>query len=78
MSVRRALEHARSVNESVYVLTRTHSDDDRAYLEKRGADEAVVGELELALELGRRALVQFGVSPDIVEQSVTGMRKSAD
>lgn len=74
MAVRRALDHAREVNPGLAVLARTHSDDDRIQLQARGADEAVVGELELALELGRRALDRFQVDRQDAERSIAEVR----
>jgi CPA2 family monovalent cation:H+ antiporter-2 len=75
MAVRRAVEYAREVGRATTVLARTHSEEDRAFLQRKGADEAVVGELELALELGRRALRRLGVAPDDVERSVVEARR---
>lgn len=76
MAARRALEHAREVNEPLVVLARTHSDEDRRFLEAKGAQEAVVGELELALELGRSALERFEVAAEVIEQSIDDARRS--
>jgi CPA2 family monovalent cation:H+ antiporter-2 len=76
VAVRRALDHAREVNRDVTVLARTHSYEDRGFLEEKGADEAVVGELELALELGRRALTRFQVDPGEAEASITNVRRT--
>jgi CPA2 family monovalent cation:H+ antiporter-2 len=78
MAVRRALDYAREVNQSVMVLVRTHSYADRAFLEGRGADEAVVGEMELALELGRRALERFDVSVEMSERAIADLRHATD
>jgi len=74
MVVRRALEFVREVNPEVSVLVRTHSYADRLVLERSGATEAVVGELELALELGHRALERFAVSPSEITESVVAVR----
>ncbi|KYG02935.1 hypothetical protein BE21_53980 [Sorangium cellulosum] len=76
MAVRRALEHAREVSKGATVLARTHTHEDRAFLQERGADEAVVGEMELALELGRRALQRFRVEPSVVERSIAAARRT--
>jgi len=76
MAVRRALEHARSVSKAATVLARTHSHEDRQFLEGKGAHEAVVGEMELALELGRCALERFGVERDAIERSLTEIRRN--
>ncbi|RIL01427.1 MAG: hypothetical protein DCC71_17710 [Proteobacteria bacterium] len=74
MVLRRALEYARDVNPSLAVLARTHTYEDRDYLERHGAAEAVVGELELALELGRCALHRFGVAPEAIAASLAKTR----
>lgn len=76
MAVRRALEHAREVGKAMTILARTHSYEDRRFLHEKGAHEAVVGELELALELGRRALERFGVGREDVERSLTKTRRT--
>lgn len=76
MAVRRALEHARAVSNAATVLARTHSIEDRRVLQRHGADEAVVGELELALELGRRALDRFGVETEVIERSIAEVRRT--
>lgn len=78
MAVRRALEHAREVGNGTTVLARTHSYEDRGFLRLKGADEAVVGEMELALELGRRALERFDVARDDVERSLVEVRRTLD
>lgn len=75
MATRRALEQAREVGRAT-VLARTHSYEDRNFLQAKGADEAVIGELELALELGRRALQRFAVDVNQVEQSISETRRS--
>ncbi len=76
MAVRRALEHARELGRATTVLARTHSYEDRKFLHEKGADEALVGEMELALELGRRALERFGVPKDEVERTLTATRRT--
>lgn len=76
MAVRRALEYCREVAPTVTLLARTHSEEDRAFLETRGADEAVVGELELALGLGRRVLGCYAVDPGAIEGSLSDARRA--
>jgi monovalent cation:H+ antiporter-2, CPA2 family len=75
MAVRRAVEHAHQINKSITVLARTHSNEDRKYLEAHGVAEAVFGETELALELARRALERFGVRHQEAEHSVAAARR---
>jgi CPA2 family monovalent cation:H+ antiporter-2 len=76
MTVRRAVEYAREANRSITVLARTHGDDDRRHLEAHGVEEAVLGETELALELGRRALERLDVEPGDAEHSVEQTRRA--
>jgi monovalent cation:H+ antiporter-2, CPA2 family len=76
MAVRRALEHARDVSPEITVLARTHSYEDRLFLQGNGANEAVVGELELALELGRSALERFDLGAEIIGRSIDDVRAS--
>jgi len=52
---------ARRVNPGLDTVVRTHSDDERAYLEKLGVGEAVMGERELARAMSRYALRSCGV-----------------
>jgi CPA2 family monovalent cation:H+ antiporter-2 len=77
MAVRRAVEHARQRNPGIEVLARTHSDRDRDFLEAHGVADAVVGETELALELGRRALARFGIAGAEAESAVADQRAIA-
>jgi CPA2 family monovalent cation:H+ antiporter-2 len=53
------------VNPGVEVLVRTHSDEEREFLEAMGAARALVGERELAISLAREALRRFGVAHDM-------------
>jgi monovalent cation:H+ antiporter-2, CPA2 family len=53
---RAILEQARRLNPSIVSVVRTHSEEERAYLERAGADLAVVGERELAHTMARYAL----------------------
>jgi CPA2 family monovalent cation:H+ antiporter-2 len=61
---RRVLELARERNPRIGVVIRTHSSDELAYLIRQGVDRAVMGELELALEMTDYALRTLGVSED--------------
>ncbi|HKU16576.1 MAG TPA: YbaL family putative K(+) efflux transporter [Steroidobacteraceae bacterium] len=62
--VRRILELARERNARIAVVVRTHSSSELAYLIRQGVDRAVMGELELALEMTDYALRSLGVSED--------------
>jgi hypothetical protein len=48
-----------------------------AFLRQRGVGEAVMGELELALEMSRHALRRFGVSAMETLAIVQGLRERA-
>jgi CPA2 family monovalent cation:H+ antiporter-2 len=61
---RRILELAREHNPRIAVIVRTHSASELAYLTRQGVNRAVMGELELALEMGESALRILGVSEE--------------
>jgi monovalent cation:H+ antiporter-2, CPA2 family len=61
---RRILELARSKNPKIAVVVRTHSAGELAYLIRQGVDRAVMGELELALEMTNYALRSLGVADE--------------
>ncbi len=62
---RAILAMARSLNSTAEIIVRTHSDEERAYLEANGAERAFVGERELAVSLTRFALRELGVAHDM-------------
>ena len=76
MVARLVVDHARRLNPSIAVVARTHSDDERKQLFEMGVDEAVMGELELALELARRALESSGIDPERVQHVIDQVRRS--
>jgi monovalent cation:H+ antiporter-2, CPA2 family len=61
---RRILELARAINPQIAVVVRTHSSTELKYLIRQGVDRAVMGELELALEMTNYALRSLGVSDE--------------
>lgn len=61
---RRILELARARNPKISVVVRTHSSTELKYLIRQGVDRAVMGELELALEMTDYALRSLGVSEE--------------
>jgi CPA2 family monovalent cation:H+ antiporter-2 len=61
---RRILELARAKNPKIAVVVRTHSYPELKYLIRQGVDRAVMGELELALEMTNYALRSLGVSDE--------------
>jgi CPA2 family monovalent cation:H+ antiporter-2 len=62
LSIRRIVEVARERNPEIDIVVRTHSQSERRHIEAQGADQAVVGELELAMEMSRHTLRRFGVA----------------
>lgn len=61
---RRILELARAKNPNISVVVRTHSSAELKFLIRQGVDRAVMGELELALEMTDYALRSLGVSEE--------------
>jgi monovalent cation:H+ antiporter-2, CPA2 family len=53
---RAVVEQARRLNPSIVSVVRTHSEEERAYLERAGVDMAVMGERELARTMARYAM----------------------
>lgn len=74
---RQIVDHARSLNPEVHLVVRTHSERERAHLLETGVDEAVIGELELALELGRRALLAARVEEQTVLSAIDRVRRTS-
>ena len=64
---RAILALARRLKPDIEVIARTHSDEERTFLETNGAEHALVGERELAVSLTRHALRRFGVAHDMEE-----------
>ncbi|MCS7003500.1 MAG: NAD-binding protein, partial [Dehalococcoidia bacterium] len=75
---RLAVEYARQVNARLSIVVRAHSLDERDYLLRRGVQEVVVGELELAFELTRYTLQRFGVSAQETRVIVQRLRADAE
>jgi monovalent cation:H+ antiporter-2, CPA2 family len=74
LAARRIVEQARQQRKDLDVLVRTHSLAELSMLRKHGANEAVLGELELALEMTRHTLHRFGVSAMEVTATVNRLR----
>lgn len=74
VSARQVVEHARRMNPAIDIVVRTHSDIERRTLQERGANEAVMGELELALEMSRHTLRRFGASDIEAADTVDSLR----
>lgn len=58
---RAVVEQARRLNPSIASVVRTHSEEERAYLERAGVGMAVMGEGELARAMARYALEVLAV-----------------
>ncbi|HEV8536615.1 MAG TPA: cation:proton antiporter [Candidatus Limnocylindria bacterium] len=71
---RRVIDFARRANERIGVVARAHSKDAAEYLRKAGANEVVLGEEELAIEMTGYALHRLGVSPQEVALIARGLR----
>ena len=71
---RAILAVAQRLNPDVKVVLRTHSDQERAFLESHGAGHALVGERELAVSLARHALRHFGAQHDMEEVAARALR----
>jgi CPA2 family monovalent cation:H+ antiporter-2 len=53
---RAVVDQARRTNRSIATVVRTHSEEERVYLERAGVDMVVMGERELARTMARSAL----------------------
>jgi len=71
---RRVVEYARRTNERLGIVARAHTRDGADYLRKAGANEVVIGEEELAIEMTGYALHRLGVSPQEVALIARGLR----
>ena len=67
--VRAVLDIAKRVNPTIGTIVRANNDAERAYLEGRGVDWALVGERELAIGMVRRALERAGVDYDMATEA---------
>jgi CPA2 family monovalent cation:H+ antiporter-2 len=63
---RRAVEVARARNPRLAIFARTHSYAEQAVLREIGADQAVMGEHELAVTLTRLTLARLGLADEAV------------
>jgi CPA2 family monovalent cation:H+ antiporter-2 len=75
---RAVLDVAKSVNPGIGIIVRTHSDTERAYLEGRGVDWAIVGERELAIGMVRRTLERAGADYDMAAEAARVLGSRAE
>jgi monovalent cation:H+ antiporter-2, CPA2 family len=71
---RRVVEYARQTNERIGIVARAHTRDAADFLKKAGANEVVLGEEELAIEMTGYALHRLGVSPQEIALIARGLR----
>ena len=77
LAARQIVDYARRANPRLSIVVRTHSAEEMRFLEDRGVGEAVLGELELALELTRHTLRRFGVTSAETLAIIQGLRARA-
>lgn len=77
LAAREILSIGRRLRPDIDVVVRTHSMEERLELERRGANEAVVGEMELALEMSRHTLRRFGMNMVDAERLLQKLRGAA-
>jgi monovalent cation:H+ antiporter-2, CPA2 family len=75
ISTRYVVDTVRRAHPRLPIVARTHSNSERAVLRQLGATVVVVGEVELALEMTRFTLRQFGVSGPELTALVEGLRR---
>ncbi|MCC7363509.1 MAG: cation:proton antiporter [Dehalococcoidia bacterium] len=68
LACRQVVSFARRLNPGIDIVVRTHSVAEQRFLERAGANHAVVGELELGFEMSRHTLHLFGVATDVAEE----------
>ncbi len=74
-AARQATEQALQVNPSISIVVRTDNEVEQADFETLGAREAVLGERELAFEMSRFVLNQFGVETIAQQVAINRMRR---
>jgi CPA2 family monovalent cation:H+ antiporter-2 len=77
LATRIIVEHVRSTYPRLPIIARCHSSEEQEVLLRLGVQEAVVGELELALEMTRFALRRFGVSAAEIQGVLQRLRSAA-
>jgi len=68
--LRAALEHVRAANPHLDIVVRTHSEADGKFLEDAGVGMVVMGERELALQMGEYGLRSMGIDAAAARQAV--------
>jgi CPA2 family monovalent cation:H+ antiporter-2 len=57
------------------IVVRTHTAEEMAFMQSRDVGHAVMGEMELALEMTRYTLRRFGVSALEIQAVLNGLRQ---
>lgn len=78
VATRQIVDQAQRLNPRLRILARTHSEVERQWLIERGVDTVVLGEWELALELGLHALRGFGVNAMEATSTINRLRHQRD
>lgn len=74
VAVRQIVDYARQHHPPLPVIARTHSEDERRFLLGRGAEEVVLGEHELALEMAHHALALVNVNAAEAQGAIHQLR----
>ena len=75
VSTRFVVDTVRRAHPRLPIVVRTHNQSERSVLRQLGATVVVVGEVELALEMTRFTLRQFGVSGPELTSLIEGLRR---
>jgi CPA2 family monovalent cation:H+ antiporter-2 len=75
LAARQTVEFARQANRRLDIVVRTHNAAEMKFMRERGVGEAVMGELELALEMTRHTLHRFGVTGAETLATLQGLRE---
>jgi CPA2 family monovalent cation:H+ antiporter-2 len=74
-TTRAVAEYAHAMAPRLNIVARTHSVAERERLEELGVNEAIIGEIELALEMTRHTMHRFGVSTLETQAIIQGSRE---
>ncbi len=72
---RAMIDLARGVNPRIESVARTHSENERDYLERHGVGLALIGERELALGMAHYALLRMGCEEKRADATVDAIRR---
>ena len=75
IAARRIVEHGKRLNPELYVVARTHAEQEWRTLRGAGADVAIWGERELAIDIVAETLRRYGVSSQEIAAITRGLRR---